>query len=145
MVFVRAWQLLVDVRLLIVVVRKDVKDSVPKAECFAPNQRLRSPHSFQAVFAANQRIYSRLFTLNYVGNGLPHGRVGIMISRRNAKRAIDRNRIKRITREHLRHHQAEWQGYDLVIIANKKTYTATNQELRACLQGLLAKLPMRSA
>ncbi|GAB3006754.1 ribonuclease P protein component [Niabella terrae] len=65
-----------------------------------PSRRLKSSKQLQAVFDSGKRFRGksvRLIFLNDTGNaGL---KFGVGVSSRNFKRAVDRNRIKRILRE----------------------------------------------
>lgn len=44
-------------------------------------------------------------------------RLGVIIAKRNAARAVDRNRIRRGVRECFRHSQNELIGLDIIVIA----------------------------
>lgn len=50
-------------------------------------------------------------------NGLGVPRLGLAISKRRVRRAVARNRIKRLIRESFRTHQRQLRGLDVVIIA----------------------------
>ena len=47
---------------------------------------------------------------------LETSRLGLAISKKHCRKATARNRIKRVIRESFRHHQAELQGLDIVVI-----------------------------
>jgi ribonuclease P protein component len=52
-------------------------------------------------------------------NALAWSRIGIIVSRKVAGRAVDRNRIKRLVRETFRQKQAGFTGHDLVVLARR--------------------------
>ena len=74
------------------------------------------------------------------GNGLDFPRIGIIVSSRVARRAVARNRIKRIVRESFRLQQARLKGWDIVVIARPDVVKQTNRELFASLEGHWKKL-----
>ncbi len=51
------------------------------------------------------------------------------ISKRVLKRAVDRNRIKRIVRESFRYHQHELSGLDVVVMCRDEVKQMANEEL----------------
>lgn len=57
-------------------------------------------------------------------NGLPHARLGIIVSSRVAPRAVDRNQVKRLAREAFRSAQQGLGGWDVII------------QLRRCPEGV---------
>ena len=60
-------------------------------------------------------------------------RLGLAISRKNARRAVDRNRIKRVVRESFRQHLELLRGLDIVILGRSGIAGKSNEELRAAL------------
>lgn len=53
-------------------------------------------------------------------NSLDNSRLGFMVSKKIAKRANQRNYMKRFIREFFRHHQQGWVGIDLIIRVQRK-------------------------
>jgi ribonuclease P protein component len=66
--------------------------------------------------------------------------MGQAVSRRVSRRAVDRNRIKRIVRESYRHVRAELPSLDILLIARTSAVQAPNAELRDDLSRLWKKL-----
>lgn len=68
--------------------------------------------------------------------------MGVAVSKRSAKRAVDRNRLKRIIRENFRRSPVRELGVDLVILAKAAATAASNDELHKALDrrwpGLIA-------
>ena len=64
--------------------------------------RLRSSGEFRLVYASGKRYDGHLMTAFIRHNGLNHHRLGITASRKVARRAVDRNRLKRLLREAFR-------------------------------------------
>lgn len=63
----------------------------------------------------------------------PRARIGFVIARKKVKRALDRNRIKRVCRDHFRHLQSEMPALDIVYLARQNLQTLDNTALRALL------------
>lgn len=61
-------------------------------------------------------------------------RLGLAIARKHARRAVDRNRIKRIVRESFRLSSATLPACDLVVLNRKQTHQFDNIRLFASLQ-----------
>lgn len=97
------------------------------------------------MFAQGKRTSDRCFTLLGHPNGLEYGRIGLAISRKAARRATARNRLKRLARETFRRHQATLGGLDIVVMARPGADRLDNLELRASLERHYAQLPSRCA
>lgn len=52
-------------------------------------------------------------------NQLDHPRIGFVISKKNVRRAVNRNKVRRIIRESFRLHQHTLPAVDIVILARK--------------------------
>lgn len=52
-----------------------------------------------------------------VETNLPGPRLGLVIAKKNVPRAVDRNRVKRVLREHFRQNQGLLPALDIVILA----------------------------
>ena len=86
---------------------------------FGPRNRLRDKAAFQAVFSSKWRISAAQFVFLFKQNGLDVARLGLAVPKRHVKQAVRRNRIKRVLRESFRLRQAEFRGFDLVILVRR--------------------------
>jgi ribonuclease P protein component len=68
----------------------------------SPNARLRNSADFRAVYSKGSRFEGRLVSVFVLPNGLDQHRLGITASRKMSRRAVDRNRAKRLIREAFR-------------------------------------------
>jgi len=100
---------------------------------FGRNLRLLKASDYKRVFERSTRITTRYLTLLARFNGLDYARLGLAISRKSAKRAVDRNRIKRHVRESFRCHQRELAGLDIVVMARAAPNEYDWRELRSSL------------
>lgn len=61
-------------------------------------------------------------------------RLGLAIAKKQARRAVDRNRLKRIARETFRRHRAQLPDVDLVILARAAALGVENPRLITSLE-----------
>jgi ribonuclease P protein component len=87
---------------------------------------LLKPDEYRRVFSGNQRSVDRYFMVLASPNDLGIPRLGLAISKKYARRAVDRNRLKRLVRESFRHHACQLAGMDLVVLNRKSDLTDHN-------------------
>lgn len=100
---------------------------------FPETLRLKTAGEFDYVFAEPCRAANACFTALARANRQDQPRLGLVISKRCAKSAVQRNRLKRLIRESFRHSQAHLAGLDIVVIGKHSAVTRTNQELFSLL------------
>ncbi len=91
---------------------------------------------FQPVFQQPVRAASPHLTVLVKCNDQSHPRLGLTIPKKAIKKAHDRNRVKRLIREHFRHHQHQLPHVDVVMIAKKDLHLLPNDEITALVHGL---------
>lgn len=105
--------------------------------CFPRHSRIRKPGEFATCFDSGSAVNGRYFRWivlpaaqrNTSSDAAPH-RLGLAVSKKVDKRAVGRNRIKRLVRDWFRHSRAELPGGDLVVVAKPQARTALPQQLR---------------
>jgi ribonuclease P protein component len=117
---------------------------VPQSQPPAPplghprSARLLAPPQFQQVFGKGRRIVGRCFQLHLLPGG-DGARLGLAVSRKVERRAVVRNRIRRIAREAFRHARAGLPAGDYVLVARRDAASATRAALRAEAATLLQR------
>ena len=94
-----------------------------------------------AMGAANVRRYFAVFDRP---NGLAHARVGIITARRVARRAVDRNRAKRLIREAFRNMRQGLGGMDIVFELRRCPPPTAGAAARSEIARLLQELESRA-
>ncbi|WP_428606494.1 ribonuclease P protein component [Sedimenticola sp.] len=100
---------------------------------FGRNRRLVKPVEFKRVFQNSRRSSDRCFTVLFLANDTPHARLGLAIAKKILKRAVDRNRVKRLIRESFRLKQHDLAGLDLVVMCARGIDLSNKHLLRDSL------------
>ncbi|HEX8777546.1 MAG TPA: ribonuclease P protein component [Rhodanobacter sp.] len=102
--------------------------------------RLRLAGDFAALRTSSGRRGGRCFHLRYRPNGLGHARLGLAISKRVSKRAVERNRLKRLLRESFRRIRGQLPPVDVVVMARDVAAGLPGAELLAEANALWQRL-----
>jgi len=104
--------------------------------------RLRGSGAFEAIFAAGRRLDGRYLQLIAAPAARPAGRIGYVIGRKAMPRAVDRNRLRRRLREHVRAARPGLDAFDVIVRVRNPVPSAAvpaaAAEGLALLQRLLA-------
>ncbi len=111
--------------------------------CFPAQARLKTPADYKRVFAHPVKASDKYFTLLAIRNPLDHPRLGLAIAKKTIKRAVDRNKLKRMARENFRLQQHTLTALDIVVLARKDAATACTKVLRESLAKLMLQLVKR--
>ena len=96
---------------------------------FCRNQKLLNAEQYKYVFSKSKRFGNKSFTVLARENNLGYPRLGLAISKKSAKRAVDRNRIKRIFRESFRLHQHKLPNVDIIAMCKSDVLSLDKQEM----------------
>lgn len=109
---------------------------------FARVRRIVKTDEFSSVFRLRPAQKTAHFVLYVRPNSLPHARLGVVVAKRFAPRAVTRNTVKRACRELFR--VSALPAMDLIVRlsgpVNSKAGPATGTALRAQLRAELARL-----
>jgi ribonuclease P protein component len=108
---------------------------------FNRTHKLRKAIEFKRVFkkpvVSSDQFFKILARLNQEDNS----RLGMAVSRQVDKRAVGRNRIKRVVRESFRQrYSADKVCLDIVVLPRRETATICNKRLFRSLQGHWSRL-----
>ena len=109
----------------------------PRCMGFPPAARLLAKADFDRVFnQATCKVHQPGFLLLGTAGSGQRMRLGLVVGRKHAKRAHERNRIKRLSREAFR--QMQWPAQlpllDIVLVAKPAARTLDNAALTSQLQ-----------
>jgi ribonuclease P protein component len=99
---------------------------------FPPAVRLLQASEFKAVFDhALYKVHQPSFMILAIARSSEQtqSRIGIVVAKRKIKRAHERNRFKRLTRDSFRLNQHQLPALDLVIMAKQGADLVPNAEL----------------
>lgn len=103
--------------------------------------KIRQAKQFDFVFKNTKGLNKgSCFFLRYANNSLGFSRLGIIVSKRQVSRAVDRNKVKRIVRERFRLLHSQLPSLDIVIVARGLSAEASKKRISACIDKLLLKL-----
>ncbi|MEN8220394.1 MAG: ribonuclease P protein component [Pseudomonadota bacterium] len=96
---------------------------------FTRQLRLLKAQDYKYVFERPAKSTDPYLTVLARPNGRDFARLGLAISKKRLKRAVDRNRLKRLIRESFRHHQSHLAGLDCVVLAKNGVAQVNNHTL----------------
>lgn len=92
--------------------------------------RLLTGEDFQKVFDAVEiKVPDQRILILSRANGLDHPRIGFIISKKNIRRAVKRNLVRRIIRESFRLNQENLPAHDMIIMARKGAGEISSEDI----------------
>ncbi len=91
--------------------------------------RLKKKRDFENVFKKGRAVNGSFLFIKYRKNGLDTSRFGFIVSVKVSKKAVERNRIRRILSEAVRGRIDGLGGYDIAVFATKKIIMADKKDV----------------
>lgn len=112
---------------------------------FCKQQRLLLPREFKAVFdaatiKASHKSLLLLARPTDTATAVATPRLGLVVAKKHARLAVQRNRIKRLLRESFRRHQSVLAGLDIIALARPGLWQMDNQTLIATIEAQWQRL-----
>lgn len=110
--------------------------TVQPRRTFPRTARLTKPVEYRRVFEESIRSSDSAFTVlarRRSGPEVSGPRLGLAISRKCARHATTRNRIKRVVRESFRHMRDRLPGVDIIVLCRPAATSLSNAELATAL------------
>ena len=105
--------------------------------------KLIKTDDFSSVFNFRKRIASKFLVMRFKPNKLDFPRLGLIVAKKTAKLAVNRNYMRRVLRELFRLSQHEIAALDLVIQVQKNFEKPDYSVIKKEFDGLLSKLPTK--
>ena len=108
--------------------------SSPNTNCFDRSKRILTPKAYKAAFNNASKLVGRYFVAYISASDSTDHKLGLVVSKKTAKQAVKRNRIKRIARESFRSNKVLNKTRDLppisiVLVSRTSAKTAENSAL----------------
>jgi len=108
-------------------------------------RRLRRTRDIERARSVGRSLGNKALHVRFAPNGLANSRATVVISQRTAKRAVDRNRLKRQTRAAIAPQLKKLKpALDLVIILHRSALDMSYAELKDALARITQDIARRS-
>ncbi len=112
---------------------------------FPRQLRLLTGRDFQNVFDDVQlKVPDQPILILSRPNNLGHARLGFVISKKNVRHAVKRNRVRRIIRESFRQNQHELPAVDMIILARQGLGEMEKQDVHKLMRKCWSRLKNKS-
>ena len=109
-------------------------------QSFARRYRLTKTDEFSSVFGFRRAIRGQWLMLHYLPAAGDTARLGLVVGKKLLKKAVDRNRLKRIVRDHFRRERHRLPACDLITRLANRPAELQSGALAGDLQQLFDRL-----
>lgn len=114
-----------------------------KLNFFSRAQRLLKAAEFKTVFNQSKKYRTPYFLINVHFNKNEFARLGLAVSKKSVKGAVQRNQIKRVVRETFRLNQDLLKGCDIVFVSLNRINELDKLALKEALEEQWKKISKR--
>ena len=109
------------------------------SQAFGQDVRLKTAEEYRLVFQNRKSSHGRYFSVHGMTNTLDRPKLGLAVSKKVSKKAVERNRIKRQIRESFRMKQQELAAINYVVVAKPAAAGISGNDLLVDLKQLWVK------
>lgn len=91
--------------------------------------RLKNKRDFEDVFKKGRAVKGSFLFIKYKKNESGVSRFGFVVSAKIAKKAVERNKIRRILSEGVRNKISDFGGYDIIAFATGRITSARKEDI----------------
>lgn len=102
--------------------------------------RLKKKRDFEDVFKKGKTVKGSFLFIKYKKNELGVSRFGFVVSIKVAKKAVDRNRIRRVLSEAVGNRINDFKSQDMIIFTTSKITTVQKEDIVKDFVGVLKKI-----
>jgi len=106
--------------------------------------RLVKTTEIAAVQTRGRRFFDQDFVLKVSWKAQAQPKIAFVVSTKVSKKAVERNRIKRMLREAVRTTITDWKSGNYVVIVKPSATKLDNLKLKSAFNKFLKALPIRS-
>jgi len=96
---------------------------------FAKKNRLAKTRDVKTAFERGRGFFNPFFTVKYLKTTKPFGRFTIVVSTKVSKKAVERNRLKRLLRDFIRRNIGSFAPGDYAVIVKPSAAKLQSKEL----------------
>ena len=113
---------------------------------FGRSFKINKPSQYTSVFnKADFRVSSPHLTFIVKENNSPHARIGVVVAKKNIRRAVNRNLVKRIIKESFRKGKVSTLAVDIVVLVRSSLMRLSKKQQHEDLNSLWQSLIQKSS
>ncbi len=112
---------------------------------FGKQYRITKTDEYSSVFRLRCSVFSPHFQVYGKANGLGRARIGLVVGKKVAHRAVSRNYMKRTLREFFRLTRSNYSSLDMVVLVRKRFGRSERQDVLGELASIIHKLQVKCA